>query len=120
MLPSMGPESKKQVKTLPHLVIRIKKGWHFNEESYQFISDKGESVETKSKLPSGTRLEYRVPELVKTRPDLLSKDEADLLRYFNIMLPRGSNPSEYLAIVKKWQCVENLQLPPEVGLPDKP
>jgi hypothetical protein len=116
----MGPESKKQPKTKPHLIIWVKKGWHFNEESYQFVSDEGQCVETKADLPAGTRLEYRVPELVQKSPDLLSKDEADLLRYFNIMLPPGSTPSEWLVIVKKWPCVQDLHLPPEVSLPNKP
>ena len=119
MLPSMGPESKKRAKTKPHLIMRVKKGWHFDEETYQFISDQGQCVETKADLPARTRLEYRVPQLVRTGTNLLSKDEADLLRYFNIMLPPGSDPSEYLVIVKKWPCVEDLHLPPEVSLPNK-
>lgn len=118
MLPSMGPESKKRAKTKPHLIIRVKKGWHFDEETYQFVSDEGQCVETKTDLPEGTQLEYRVPELARASQDLLSKDEADLRRYFNIMLPPGSNPPEYLVIVKKWSCVEDLQLPPEVSLPN--
>jgi len=120
MLPSMGPESKKRVKTKPHLIIRINKGWHFDEKTYQFVSDEGQRVDTKADLPAGTELEYRVPELARTSHDLLSKDEMDLLRYFNIMLPPDSNPSEYLETVKKWSCVEDLQLPPEVSLPNKP
>lgn len=49
MLPSMGPESKKPVKTKPHLIIRIKEGWHFDEETYQFVSDQGQCVETNEK-----------------------------------------------------------------------
>ena len=120
MLPSMDPESKKRVKTKPHLIIRIKKGWHFDEETHRFVSDQGQYLETKADLPARTRLEYRVPQLVRTSTNLLSKDEADLLRYINIMLPPGSNPPEYTVIVKKWACVEDLQLPPEVSLPNMP
>jgi hypothetical protein len=116
----MGQEFKKRVKTKPHLIIRVKKGWHFDEETYQFVSEQGQRVETKADLPTGTQFKYRVPGLVRKSRDLLSNDEADLLRYFDIMLPPGSTPSDWLVIVKKWTCVEDLQVPPEVGLPNRP
>ncbi len=120
MLPTMGPGSNKVPKTKPHLIIRLKKGWYFDEESHYFVSDQGQRIEPKADLPAGSRLEYRVPELIQKSPDIQNKAEEDLLRYFNILLPPGSTPSEWLVIVKKWPCVEELQLTPEVSLPNKP
>ena len=86
----------------------------------QFVSELEQRVETKDDLPSRSHVEYRVPQLAKAGRGPLSKDEANLLRYFNVMLPSGSDPSDYLKAVMKWACVEDVQLPPEVGLPDQP
>jgi hypothetical protein len=120
MLPSMGPESRKRVKTKPHLVIRIKEGWCFEEKTGCFVSEEEQHVETKADLPPRSHVEYRIPKPAKAALRSLSKEEADLLRYFNLILPSDSDPSDYIKVVKKWPCVEEVQLPPEVGLPDQP
>ena len=117
MIPSMGPESRKRVKTKPHLIVRIRDGWRFDETTSQFVGGQELRVETKADLPPRSRVEYRVPKLAKANIRSLSKDELDLLRYFNVILPAGSDPSDYLKIVGKWSCVEDVQLPPEVSLP---
>jgi hypothetical protein len=119
VLPSMGPESGKRVKTRPHLVVRIRDGWHFDEKKSQFVSEQQQCVETKADLPPRSRVEYRIPHLAKAARGSLSDDEADLLRYFNVILPSGSDPSNYRKVVKRWPCVEDVQLPPEIGLPDE-
>ena len=119
MLPSMGPESRKRVKTRPHLVVRIRDGWRFDEKKSQFVSEQQQCVETKADLPPRSRVEYRIPHLAKATRDSLSNDEAVLLRYFNVILPSGSDPSDYRKVVKQWPCVEDVQLPPEIGLPDE-
>jgi len=117
MLPSMGPESRKRVKTKPHLIIRIKEEWHFDEKAKQFVSEDGRRVDVKANLPSRSHVEYRVPKLAKARKGTLSKDEANMLRYFNVMLPAGSDPSQYLEVVKKWPCVKKADPPRDVRLP---
>ena len=119
MIPSMGPESRKRVKTRPHLVVRIRDGWRFDEKKSQFVSRQEQRVETKADLPPQSRVEYRIPQLAEASRSSLSKDEADLLRYFNVILPSGSDPSDYRKVVEQWPCVEDVQLPPEVGLPDE-
>jgi len=120
MFPSMDAQSSKVIKTKPHLVIRIKEGWRFDEKTNQFVSEEGQRVETKGDLPPRSSVEYRVPQPAKARRASLSKDEERMARYFNVILPPGSDPSDYLKVVLKWPCVEDVQLPPEVGLPDQP
>ncbi len=119
MFPSMGPESRNRPKTKPHLVIRIKEGWGFDEKKNLFVSAE-QSIDVKADLPPRSRVEYRIPHLAGARRSSLSTEEVDLLHYFNIMLPSGSRPSDYLKIVKKWPCVEKAELPPEVSLPGQP
>ncbi len=116
MFPSMGPESRNRPKTKPHLVIRIKEGWRFDEEQNLFVSAE-QSIDVKADLPPRSRVEYRTPQLAEANRSSLSADEADLLRYFSVILPSGSRPSDYFKLVKKWPCVEKAELPPEVSLP---
>lgn len=118
MFASMGPESKRRIKTRPHLVVRIRDGWRFDEEKSEFVSGQGQRVETKADLPPRSRVEYRIPQLAKAARKSLSKDEADMLRYFNVILPSGSDPLDYQKIVEQWPCVEDVQLPPESSLPN--
>ncbi len=118
MFASMGPESKKRVKTRPHLVVRIRNGWRFDEKKSQFVSKQEQRVETKADLPPRSCVEYRIPQLAKAARESLTKDETNLLRYFNVILPSGSDPLEYLKIIKEWPCIEDVQLPPEISLPN--
>lgn len=118
MLPSMGPESRKRPKTKPHLVIRIKEGWRFDEEENLFVSTERQ-VDVKADLPPRSRVEYRLPQLARARRSSLNTHELDLLRYFNVMLPAGSCPSDYVKIVEKCPCVEWAEEPPEVDLPSQ-
>ena len=116
MCPSMGLESRSRPKTKPHLVIRIKEGWGFDEKQNLFVSAE-QSIDVKTDLPPRSRVEYRIPHLAGASRSSLSTEEVDLLHYFNIMLPSGSRPSDYLKIVLKWPFVEKAELPPEVSLP---
>jgi hypothetical protein len=118
MFPSMGTESPSRPKTKPHLVIRIKEGWGFDEKKNLFFSTE-QSIDVKADLPPRSRIEYRTPQLAGARRNTLSMEEADLLHYFNVILPSSFRPSDYLKIVKKWPFVEKAELPPEVSLPDQ-
>ncbi len=119
MFPSMRPESRKPVKTKPHLVIRIKEGWRFDQKTNQFVSEEGQRLFVKTDLPSRSHVQYRIPQLAKASEDSLTKNEANLRRYFNVILPGSTDPSDYIEVVKNWPCVEDVQLPPEVSLPDE-
>ena len=119
MCPSMGPESHRHPKTTPHLVIRIKEGWEFDEAKRLFVSA-GQSIDVRADLPPQSRVAYRVPHLAKAGRSSLDREELDLLRYFTILLPSGAHPSDYLNIVRKWPFVEKAELPADVSLPGKP
>jgi hypothetical protein len=110
----------KRVKTKPHLVIRIKVSWRFDPKTSRFLSEGKQSVETRSDLPPHSHVRYRMPQLAAVRKETLGKDEANLARYFNVILPSGSDPSEFVKVVTKWPCVEEVEIPPEVGLPNQP
>ena len=118
MYPSMEPKKKKQIKTRPHLTIEIKDGWHFDEIKKQFVSNKQQRIEFKLNLPPKSKIEFKIPQLAKKRKRSLTEHEIDLLKHFILILPTGTNPSDYQKIVKKWSCVKEVQLPPEVGLPE--
>jgi hypothetical protein len=114
----MGPESHRRPKTKPHLVIRIKEGWEFDEKKNAFVSGR-QSINVNADLPPRSRIAYRIPSLAKAGRSPLNREEADLLRYFNILLPSGARPADYLKIVQKWPFVEKAELPPEVSLPGR-
>lgn len=118
MSPSMEPKKKKQIRTRPHLMIEIKKGWHFDENMKQFVSNKEQRIEIKSNLPPKSKIEFKIPQLAKKKKRSLSEDEIDLLKHFILILPSGSDPSDYEKIVKNWPCVKEVQLPSDVGLPE--
>ena len=120
MFATMGPGSSKPVKTKPHLVIRIKEGWRFEDKANQFVSEDGQRISTQTDLPSRSQVKYRIPQLANSRKGRLTKDEENLRRYFNVILPANRDPSEYMMIIKSWPCVEDVQLPPEIGLPNTP
>ena len=114
----MGPESRRSPKTKPHLVIRIKEGWRFDEEERLFVSAE-RRVEVQGDLPRGSRIEYRAPQLAEASRSSLRAEELDLLRYFTVMLPSGCRPSDYVELVKRWPCVEYAEVGPEPHLPDQ-
>ena len=58
-----------------------------------------------------------VPNLAKADRALLSVDEANLARYVQIVFPKGTSVEPYLAVIRQWQCVEEVHRPPEVSLP---
>lgn len=118
MLPSMGPESRKHVKTKPHFVIKIKEGWRFEEKGNLFVHGE-QRIDVKADLPPTSRVAYLTPQLAGARRNNLDANEAELLRYFNIILPAGSAPSDYIKIARNWPCVEMANLPPKVGLADQ-
>jgi len=118
MKPSMGPKKEKQIKTAPHLIIEIKDGWHFDEIKNQFFSDKHQHIEIEKILPPKCKIERRTPQLVKNKKLASTEHDIRLIHFFTLLLPHGSDPSDYIEIVNKWSFVENVDPPPlEVSLP---
>ena len=119
MFASMGPESMRRANIKPHLVLHIKEGWRFDEKQQAFVCEQ-QRVDAQSGLPSGTRVEYRIPQLAKAPKGSLSKEEQKLLRYFNVVPRSGSQLPKCLDVVEKWACTEDVEIAPEPEAPNQP
>ena len=60
----------------------------------------------------------RGPHLADADPRALSVDERDLALYVHVLFPKGTDARKYVDVVSAWMCVEDVELPPEVSLPD--
>lgn len=101
----------------PLLVVQLKPGWRFDMDRSLFLSATGERFSPQEALPKPCKLVEMVPALSQRPPALLSKDEQNLARYLQIVLPKRSKVSRYLAIVEQWKCVQKVYLSPTIGLP---
>jgi hypothetical protein len=117
MISVEGHKPLRQPDIRPHLVLRIKTGWHYDAERRRFVSSKGDQVIPKRDLPKWTRIVPMIPDLAGKSAARLSPEDRNLARYFHILLPRGSKPRTYLNRVKGWVCAEEVTLPAEIGLP---
>lgn len=99
----------------PHLVVKLKKGWRFEDKRKAFVSPRGREVTLSDDLPRGSKIVYMVPELAKKKS--LTGDEKNLARYVHVILPKGKSPADYLPTVGKWACVDDVQPPRDFGLP---
>lgn len=115
MLPSMEPRPSKPIKTTPHLVVKVNEGWQYDDNASEFVSEVGERVSTEPVLPAESRVVRRVPQFAVSPK---SDAERDLARYFNVLLPGRSDPTRLAGMLRKLKCIERVDLPPEVGLPE--
>jgi len=100
----------------PHLIVKLKKGWRFEDKRNVFVSPRGQDVALLDDLPRGSKIVYMVPDLADQKS--LSKDEKSLALYIHVILPKGDTPADHLPTVRKWICADDVQLPPEIGLPN--
>ncbi len=100
-----------------HLVVKLKAGWSFNPARRLFISKDGRRLSPGRNLPKNSRIVHMTPGLARTPPEALSEDEQILARYLQVILPKGKRPSAHLAAIRKWECVEEVTLPPQISLP---
>ena len=98
-------------------MVKLKKAWVFDSVRRIFLSATGNKFSPKADLPGRSRIIYMTPDLAKQPPEALSKEERNLSRYLQVILPKGTNPSDYISIVGRWECVEEVRLPPEISLP---
>ena len=101
----------------PHLEVLLKPGWVYHARKKRFLGEKDRVVAPGDDLPAGAKIVYKVPSLAKAKLESLSDDERDLARYVHVILPKGTDPEAYLAVVQDWICVEEVRLPPRVSLP---
>jgi hypothetical protein len=100
----------------PHLVVRLKEGWRFDSKQSVFISAVGQTLSATKDLPKGSKVVYMSPGLSEADQGSLSEPERDLACYLQIIFPNREDPSAYLGIVKAWDCVAEVRLPPRVSL----
>ena len=118
MLPNaQGHTSGGPLDMKPHLVIKLKDGWVFDSTQRVFVTATGKKLSPKADLPRQSRIVYMTPDLAKQPPDALSKEERNLVKYLQVLLPKGTDPAAYLSVVNRWECVEEVRLPPEISLP---
>jgi hypothetical protein len=113
------PVKAKPGAVKPHLVVKLKVGYTLDRKGKRFVSSEGYRFSPGAALPKGSAVVPMAPALARVPPDKLSQDEANLARYVQIVLPKGQNPAKYVALVRGWQCVEEVSLPPQVSLPKK-
>lgn len=101
----------------PYLVVKLKRKWFYDLRRRMFVESSGKKFSPKEDLPKNTRIVYMTPDLAKKPMNSLLKDERDLVRYLQVILPKGINPTKYLPILKRWKCTEEVRFPPEISLP---
>lgn len=112
-----GDDSRSLQGIKSHLVVLLKAGWYFESSTGRLISEDGRELRPKANLPRGSRIVPSVPELAKRPRISLTPDEASLARHLQVILPEGTDPTEILPQVEKWDGVEKVQLPPTISLP---
>ncbi len=118
MLPEMGPRPPGKPKNLkPHLNVKLKFGWRYDDAQRIFVSVKGKKLPPFKDLPRGTRIVYTVPHLAHMNEASLSQNEKELSRFMQVILPKKSDTSKFLEILNVWPCFEEVNLPPEISLP---
>ena len=118
MLSGFGHDAGRSPKGIkPHLNLELRVGWRFDSDQRTFISDDGRQFSPMKDLPKGSRIVYKTPELAQASPESLSQEERSLARGLQVILPKGKDPAAYLALVRKWVCVLEAQLPREISLP---
>lgn len=117
MVPVMGAGGEGIKGLRPSLEVKLVAEWRHAGKKKGFVSFGGGSFSPGDDLPKGTDIRPMVPNLAKADRALLSADEANLARYVQIVFPKGTSVEPYLAVIRQWQCVEEVQRPPEVSLP---
>ncbi len=97
-----------------HLVVKLKSGWKFDPLKRVFVPTRGERFSPKGDLPPRSRI---VPLLACPPRPPLSKDERELARTLQIILPKGQNAAHSLKRVQKWPCVAEAYVGPDISLP---
>ena len=93
----------------PHIVLRLHKGWQYEDKSGQFENGDEPSFDPKD-LPKESRILLQVPSLAKEKDRSESEDE--LARGIQVVPPGGTSVDELLAQIREWPCVEKAWVAP--------
>lgn len=98
--------------------VKLRPKWSYDSSKRVFESDSGERFKPSGELPKGTRIVYKVPALAEADPATLSKHEKELRRYMQVILPEGESPADYVEAIRAWPSVEEVDVAPEISLPN--
>jgi hypothetical protein len=115
MIPPVTLPSDSKIRTPVDL--KLKPGWKLDQSRRVFESDSGEKFTPRGDLPKNSKIVYKVQTLAEADPSKLSKPERELQRYVQVVLPPGESPADYVDLVRKWPCVAEAHVAPEVSLP---
>lgn len=115
----IGPDAEHAPQNAPpHLVVKLRRGWRYDTRTGRLVSISGQHLAPREQLGRDVRVAPMVPHLLDTDPQSLSQDERNLIRYVHLILPKRSDVQRYMKIVRDWPCVEEVQPPPDISLPD--
>ena len=97
----------------PHLAVKLFPGWVLDSANQRFLTSSGKSFAPAGDLPRRSRIVYTASDLDGRDPSSLRDSERELSRHVQVILPRGTDPAEYIARIQRWECVEEVTLPPE-------
>ena len=100
MIPAVRLPRSAKVK-IP-VEVKLKPNWHYDPSRRVFKSDSGQEFSPVADLPKKTKIVYQIPSLVKANENRLSRDERDLRRYVQVILPGEESPGDYLDIIRAW------------------
>jgi len=114
---------EKQSADLPpgvsrHLDLRLKPGWHLDQQKNVLVSSDGERVSLRGILAPAARVIPMVPSLSKkTKRRKLSDDEHRLAQYLQVILPPDADPADIASSLRQLKAFESVAVPPQIGLP---
>jgi hypothetical protein len=114
MIPAVPVPPNSKIK-IP-VDVKLKRQWRFEPERRLFESASGEKF-APAGLPKHTRIVHKVPSLARRPSSKLSRQERELSRYVQVILPAGESPADYVNAVRRWPSVEEAHVAPVVSLP---
>jgi hypothetical protein len=101
----------------PSLQVSFKEGWQWDGAKKVLVSTDGEETSLKGVLPTHAKIIPLIPSLAAADQKTFSKEERYLARNFQVILPRGKDPAEYVDALRQVSAVEEVRLPPLIALP---
>lgn len=114
-IPAVGLPKDGSIRT--PIDVKLKSNWRFDTTRRIFESDAGEKFSPRGKLPTGSKIVYKMPIVARAEVSGLNAHERELRRYMQVILPGGETPAEYLPVIRAWPSVEEAHTGPEVSLP---
>ena len=99
----------------PSLQLLLREGWRLAPGGHAFVNQEGKEVSLRGVLPARSRVVPTTPALADA--DQLSDEERYLARHAQVVLPTRTNPADYVDALRSLEAVEEVRLPPQIGLP---